>query len=121
MDLSKLEKAEAVAARVYLRKRRKAWDHFFFMQELKVGKYLTGNNGIYYITAVDEAFDASPLDIVITCEEIKTNKTYHFGFSIRAFESDFMTALLRWHNKGVANSYEQDFKINEEAELLYAK
>lgn len=121
MDLSKLKKSEAVAARVYIRNRRKAWNHFYFLQDLKSGTYITGKGGVYFINSVQEDFDCSPLDIVIVCTNVISGEISHFGFSIRAFESGFMTALLRWHNRGIKNSYEQQFKLSEGAQLIYEK
>lgn len=129
MDLSKLEKSEAVAARVYLRNRRKAWDHFFSLQDLKTGDYVSCKKAIYQVVAVREDYDASPLDIVVTGRDVNTDRLALFGFSIKAQEAGLMYALLRLHNKDknvldvntIYDPYELGLKLDEKAKLIYEK
>lgn len=127
MDFSKLDKSEQTAARVYIRRRRKAWDHFFNLQDLKTGDYISTKSGIYEVVVVKEDFDASPLDIVVTARCVKTNRLALFGFSIKAQEAGLMYSLLRLHNKDknigdvntIYDSFELNLKLDQSAKVLY--
>lgn len=127
MKFDSLPEDEKRAARVYIRRRRKAWDHFFSLQDLKTGDYVSSKKDVYEVVTITEAYDASPLDIVVTARNVKTNRLALFGFSIKAQEAGLMYALLRLHNKDknvadvniIYDSFELGLKIDEQARLLY--
>lgn len=114
------DKSEAVAVRVFLRRRRQAWDHFFFLQDLKPGMFLsTKKDELLEILRVDD--DIFPFNIVILCAE-KTpknnnkNTIHHYAFSIKAHEAGF-TFLPR--TSIYENSFAAGLKISLPGKVLY--
>lgn len=114
MDLSKLDKSEAIAARVYLRRRRKVWDHFYDLQELKAGDFIsTKHSPAREIKAVIEGVDAYPFDIKIICK----NKTYVFGIGLA--EAGLMDKFLKVSNSEYKDTLANEVKINPVGKVLF--
>lgn len=117
-----LNKSEQIAARVYIRRRRKAWDQFHFMQDLKIGDFLINKeNRIFEVLEIREDFYAPPLDIIITLRDVKTRVELLYGFSIKAYEAGLMRFLLRRHEKEIHDFSREEFKLNEQAKVLYGR
>lgn len=122
MDLSKLDKNEQLAARVYIRRRRKAMDHFFFLQDLKHDDFLSSfkEDHTFKIMDIKEGYEAYPFDFVLDCMDIKTAEKVVFVFNWQAHESGLMNTLIgltKKPNKVVYNSY--GLKKNDSAKVLY--
>lgn len=106
---TKLNRNEAVAVRVYTRRRRKAYDHFYFLQDLKIGDIIfdTELKEPMRVVRIDESYDASPLDIVVFTERVNgLSAIYSYGFSIKAYEAQFMSPFLKYYNKTKLNDFE---------------
>lgn len=124
MDLSKLDKSEAIAARVYLRRRRKAWEHFFYLQDIKIGDWITNKIGeLELVIKIMEGVDAGNFDIVIMSQPKDPNECANaYAFNVRAAEGGFMKHLMKADGHiGFRNSMNFKVKITKSAKVLYGK
>lgn len=127
VDLNNLDKSEAIAARVYIRRRREAYDMLCFIQDLKVGDYISTSIGsVEKVTGITERPDIKNMlkifDVVVTTEKIPNREASWYCFDLTMAEGGVLDKII--HGLGLRtlkNPMKFDLEINKQAKLLYEK
>lgn len=132
MDLTKLEKSEKIAARVYLRRRRRALEMLYMFQELKVGDYLKLDHQTVRVEEIRENSDTGLPEItyLISVQPIDTVNTnlhvfWDIAFSYNLAEAGFHSRYLDMIGAKYGGKYycpiQHKLQVDSSAQVLYGQ
>ena len=126
MDLNKLPKEEQIAARVYIRRRRKAYEYYYDLQDLKIGNVVIVNRTLQTIVDIREPGNRNwSFDIVIETSGVEYGKRNQYGFSLSHAIGGTLQNFINQFNENRTDKYLNPYKLNlrksKAGEVLYGK